>query len=71
MPIRVVGIEFGLGLLLDLLIPGDLVLDLGDRIDGRCLTGLDAGQQRGQRAGERIDLVGGQHRAVDELGLVL
>ena len=32
---------------------------------------LRLGQQRRQRAGERVDLVGGQHRAVDQRRLVL
>ena len=32
---------------------------------------LGLGQQRGQRARERVDLVGGEHRAVDERRLVL
>ena len=32
---------------------------------------LGFGQQRGQRARERVDLVGGEHRAVDERRLVL
>jgi hypothetical protein len=34
-------------------------------------VGLRLGQQRDQRAGQRVDLVGGQHGAVDQVGLVL
>ena len=32
---------------------------------------LGLGQQRGQRARECVDLMGGEHRAVDEVGLLL
>ena len=42
------------------------------RFDGdRAVADLHIGEQRGQRVREGVDLVGGEHGAVDELGLVL
>ena len=56
----------------------ELVLEVGQLLvrSPRCggappLLALDLGDQRGQRARQRIDLVSGQHGAVDEVRLVL
>ena len=59
---------------LDLLLAGGELLDL--RVAAVAVSvahsgGLRLGQQRDQRAGERINLVGGQRRAVREVGLLL
>ena len=51
-----------------------LVVDREHRLGGRrghTLAVLDGGQQRGQRAGERIDLVGVEQRAVGQARLVV
>ena len=44
---------------------------LARAVGPRPLAGCALGQQRGQRARQRVDLVGGQHGAVDEVGLLL
>ena len=46
-----------------------LEVDLDRPVVGRAALGL--GEQRGERAGQRVDLMGGEHGAVDEAGLLL
>ena len=49
-----------------------LHLGLGDDpVAVAVAVALDLGEQRGERAGEHVDLMGGEHRAVHERRLVL
>ena len=82
--LRVLGVVI-LGVLVGALMLGVLVGRLGGRwlgslgggrlgsLGGRGVTGvpLDVGEQRGQRARQRVDLVRGQDRPVDEARLLL
>src|SRR3954468_6381764 len=74
LPVERLVLVFQLLVALEFDLAGRELLDVGGRRSVRAAVAVGAlglGEQRDQRAGKRVDLVGREHRPVDQLRLVL